>query len=219
MPICGFGFPHIRSDGEAVLHPTRKSCSSGIHNLSGMLRCMKKTKTKSFPLWFQIRWAFFPVLIEAALPYVRLNMAHRHVRPGSEGRDLPWPFLKCVPTCYFMTDFLFVALWFLHLLVEWVIRPSGASEGHVMGLNRSQHWHYFKATYTRDRPPSRGDNSLGGCALASGHTITLMASFHVSRSLRSFLADGGDKAVARSRLGRPAQSVYLCSAVPPHCCA
>lgn len=35
--------------------------------------------------------------------------------------------------------------------------------------------------------------------------------------LRSFLADAGDKATARSRLERP--RVYLCSAVPPHCCA
>lgn len=65
--------------------------------------------------------------------------------------------------------------------------------------------------------PPQGDNSPGGCALASAHTVALMAGLHFSRSLRSFLADGGDKATARSRLERP--RVYLCSAVPPHCCA
>lgn len=65
--------------------------------------------------------------------------------------------------------------------------------------------------------PPQGDNSPGGCALASAHTVALMAGLHFSRFLRSFLADGGDKAMARSRLERP--RVYLCSAVPPHCCA
>lgn len=54
---------------------------------------------------------------------------------------------------------------------------------------------------------------------SSGHTITLTTGFHLSRSLRSFLTDGGDKAAAKSRFERPAQMVYLCSAVPPHCCA
>lgn len=44
MPGCGFGFPHIRSDGEAVLHPARKTCSSGICNLSGTPQKTKKPK-------------------------------------------------------------------------------------------------------------------------------------------------------------------------------
>lgn len=117
---------------------------------------------------------------------------------------------------FFMAAFLFVSLWFWHLLVEWVIRPSGASEGHDTGLNRSQHWRYFKATYT---PPGWQQPPGSHVSSSSGHTVTLTTGFHLSRSLRSLLADGGDKAAARSRFERPAQMVYLCSAVPPHCCA
>lgn len=42
MPVCGFGFPHICPDGEAVLHPARRTCSPGIWNLPGMPQRIKK---------------------------------------------------------------------------------------------------------------------------------------------------------------------------------
>lgn len=161
----------------------------------------------------------FPVLIEAALTYVRLNMAHRSRTSRVRG---PWPpvtFFKVRPYLLFY-DRLPLCRSLVCAFARWM------SDQAQWSVWRTCHGSDPKPTsvllqsylYPR-RPPSRGDNSPGGCALASGHTITPMASFHVSRSLRSFLADGGDKAAARSRLGRPAQRVYLCSAVPPHCCA
>lgn len=176
MPVCGFGFPHICPDGEAVLHPARRKCSPGIWNLSGMpQRIKKKTKTKKeFPLprragvtrtshsgfsslISNMRGSISPLIVgrcsaptySQTLYWLNAGGPTVHLHPGSEGRDLPWTlFYSASLPVISMANFLFAALWFLHLLVEWVIRPSGASEGHVMGLNRSQHWRYFKATYT-----------------------------------------------------------------------
>lgn len=141
-----------------------------------------------------------------------------------EGCDLPWTLFysaSLLAFFFFYGCLPFVSLWFWHLLVEWVIRPSEASEGHDTGLNRKPTWALQSHLYRPPPPPSQGDNSLRGAALTAPAVIPslwLRVSTSAAPSDLSW-ADGGDKAVARSRFERPTQMVYLCSAVPPHCCA